>query len=466
VKGEEMPGPAEQNRASSSDVSEQFALDIGTEAYVYGYPLVLMDVTRQVMTAVPEPDARKAPINQFLHLQSFPDDTFTDVVSPNADTLYSTAWLDLSQGPIVLSVPDMTKRYYVMQMLDAWTNVFASPGTRTTGSSKGDFCIVGPVSRGTLPDGVNVIKSPTSMVWLIGRTQTNGKDDYAAVHAAQSQYKLTPLSAWGREYRPPTDVPVDLSIDRKTPPVEQVAKMDASAFFTRLNRLMKNNPPAPADAGMIKEFKHLGIEPGKAFDLTSLDQGIARGLEMCVRAGQARILSEAKKPHGQKVNGWEFFRTIGKYGTDYDWRAVVSLIGLGANLPEDALYPRAVTDSDGQPLNGANRYVVHFPNGQLPPVSAFWSITMYNPRQLFVKNPINRFAIGDRDALTLNNDGSLTLYIQHDSPGKDKESNWLPAAEDAFNLMMRLYWPRKPILDGSWRPPAIRRDVVQLKRAA
>lgn len=439
-------------------LTEDAALKLGVEAYIFGYPLVMMHVTRRVMTAVPKAEGKKAPVNQFVHAQEFPDYTFTDVVSPNADTLYSFAWLDLTEEPMVLSVPDVGQRYYLMQMLDAWTNVFASPGSRTTGNRKGAFAIVGPRWTGKLPRGVKMLESPTNMVWLIGRTQTNGKDDYVAVHAIQQQYTLTPLSAWGKGYTPPDHVPVAAGIAAKTPPVEQVARMDAAAFFRRLNALMRDNPPALADASAMKRFAAVGVAPGKPLDLKSLDPVVAKGLEQSVAAGQENIVAEARKPHGRMVNGWQVLpNNTAKFGTDYNWRAVVALIGLGANLPQDAMYPHATVDAHGQPLTGANRYVIRFPKGQLPPVNGFWSITMYNAKQAFIQNPIDRYAIGDRDKLKFNDDGSLTLYVQHESPGKDKESNWLPAPADSFNVFMRLYWPKKPIIDGTWKMPAIER---------
>jgi hypothetical protein len=446
---------AQQAHGAPAPVSADDAVKIGVEAYVYGYPLVLMDATRRVTTAVPKSDGKKAPVNQFVHAREFPDYTFTDVVSPNADTLYSFAWLDLTEEPMVLSVPDVGQRYYVMQMVDAWTNVFASPGSRTTGNRKGAFAIVGHDGRGNCPGG-KMIRSPTSMVWLIGRTQTNGKDDYAAVHAIQEQYKLTPLS--GKAYTPPDHVPVTAPIDVKTPPVEQVARMDATRFFRRLNGLMKDNPAALADAGAMKRFAAVGVAPGKLFDLKRLDPVVANGLERSVAAGQEKIADEAKKPHGRMVNGWQVLPdNTAKFGTDYNWRAVVAVIGLGANLPQDAIYPHATVDAQGQPLTGANRYVIRFPKGELPPVNAFWSITMYNAKQAFIRNPIDRYAIGDRDNLQFNADGSLTLYIQHDSPGENKESNWLPAPADSFNVFMRLYWPKKEVVDGTWKIPPVER---------
>jgi hypothetical protein len=438
-------------------VSADQAAEIAVEAYVFGYPLVLMDVTCQTMTAVPKAVALKSPVNQFIHVREFPDPTFTDVVSPNADTLYSTAWLDLTKEPIILSVPDVGNRYYLMEMLDAWTNVFAAPGTRTTGNGRGDFAIVGPQWKGKLTAGVKEIKSPTNIVWLLGRTQTNGKEDYAAVRAIQDQYKLTPLSAWGKDYKPPDNAPVAAGIDVKTPPVEQVAKMDAATFFARLNTLMKDNPPANADASAVNSFAAIGVAPGTPFDLKSLDQVVAKSVEGSVKTAQAKIVAEARKPHGKKINGWDVMTNLGRYGTNYLFRSVVALVGLGANLPEDAIYPRATEDTDGQPLTGANSYVVHFPKGQSPPVNAFWSLTMYNSKQFFVQNPIDRYAIGDRDKLKFNDDGSLTINIQHESPGKEKESNWLPAPKDSFNVFMRLYWPKKEIVDGAWKAPGIER---------
>jgi hypothetical protein len=440
-------------------VSEDEAATLAREAYVYGFPLVLMDVTREVRTAVPKADDRKAPVNQFVHSREFPDHTFTSVVSPNADTLYSSAWLDLSAGPLVLSVPETGKRYYLMQLLDAWTNTFDCPGTRTTGNGKGEFAIVGPKWKGELPAGVKEVRSPTNMVWLIGRTQTNGKEDYEAVHAVQAQFKLTPLTARGKDYSPPDNVPVAADVDAKTPPLEQIVKMDAATFFARLNALMKDNPPAAADAGFLRRIAKIGIAPGKPFDPKTLDPAVAKSVERGFDAAKALLTAATRRPQGGGVNGWETLRNIGRYGANYPLRAAVATAALGVNLPEDALYPRARVDGEGRPLTGANRYAIRFRKGELPPVEAFWSVTLYDSKQRFVANPIGRYAIGDRDRLKFDDDGSLTLYVQHESPGPDKESNWLPAPGDEFNLFMRLYWPKKEALGGTWKPPAVERAV-------
>jgi hypothetical protein len=461
-----MPDSKNTAPIAMPNISEQLAKEIGTEAYIFGYPLVLMDITRQVMTNVPNVGQVTAPINQLGNIRQFPDDTMTSVVSPNADTLYSFAFFDLTNEPLVLSVPEMRNRYYLMQMLDAWTNVFACPGTRTTGSGRGNFVIVGPQWKGTLPPELQKIQAPTNLVWMIGRTQTNGAEDYAAVHAIQDQYKLVPLSSYGKTYKPPTNNSVDSSVDMATPPVEQIGDMDAKEFFSRLNQLMAGNPPAVEDAGTMKRFAAIGIAPGKPFDIESLGLPIAKALEDSVDAGQIKIMATAKKPHGTNMNGWEFMKDVGNYGTNYIWRAIVAFVGLGANLPEDAIYPRAMHDAQGAPLNGSNEYKITFPKGQLPPVGAFWSVTLYNSKQFFAKNPLHRYAIGDRDKLKFNEDGSLTLYIQNGPPGAEKESNWLPAPKENFSLFMRLYWPKKEILEGAWKPPQIERVAETSTKAA
>ncbi len=442
--------------------------DIAEETYIFGFPLLLMDITAETFTAVPRAQEFRAPRNQFAHLQSYPDPGFTGVVSPNADTLYSSAFLDLSHGPMVLSVPDTGERYYLMQMLDAWTNVFASPGTRTTGNGKHDFAITGPNWSGELPAGVEEIKAPTNLVWIIGRTYCAGPADYDAVHKIQAQYKLTPLSAWGTAYAPPENVDVDPNVDLKTPPVDQVDDLRLSDFFHRLAMLMKDNPPAPADQPVVRDLAKIGIVPGEPFDPTTLTPTSAKALKDGYTAGRAIVIKAGKNPSGGKMvhrNGWSYALEVGSYGTNYLFRAAVAWMGLGANLPEDAVYPRIVTDVNGQKLTGKNQYVLHFDKNQMPPARAFWSLTMYNPKQFFVANPIGRYAIGDRDKLKFNPDGSLDIYVQNERPAEDKEANWLPAPADEFNIVMRLYWPQPEVLEGVWTPPPIRPTGWEVKAA-
>lgn len=440
--------------AATAKALEDEAAQLGVEAVVYGLPLVIMDVTRLKTTNVAEPSNFSAPMNQLANLQAFPDASFKDVVRANVDTLYSSAWLDLSKEPIVLSVPDTKGRYYLMPMMDAWTNVFASPGKRTTGTKAGDFAIVGPTWQGTLPAGVQELKSPTDMVWMIGRTQTNGPSDYPAVHAIQQQYRLTPLSAFGNAYTP-QPAPVDPNVDMTTPPVEQVAKMDATTFFARLATLMKTNPPPAADAPALTKLAKIGIVPGQDFDITKLDPAVARGITNAVPTAFTK-LRDAAKTAGAPVNGWRVPpANLGNYGVDYGQRAVVALIGLGANLPADAVYPSAFVDGAGTALSGANRYVLHFDKGQTPPTNAFWSLTMYNADSFFAENPLNRYAVSSWMPVKYNKDGSLDIFVQKDSPGKTQEANWLPAADSEFSITMRIYWPKPEALDGTWKPGAV-----------
>jgi hypothetical protein len=440
-----------------SFLSPEEAKNIAIDACIFGYPLVLMDTTRSLLTSVANAGSRKAPMNQFLHLRRFPDSNYRDVVSPNVDTLYSSAWIDLLAEPVVLSVPAMN-RYYVMQMLDAWTNVFAAPGTRTTGNEKQDFAIAGPWWRGILPEELKALHSPTRHVWIVGRTQTNGESDYDEVHAIQDQYRLMPLSAWNQPYSAPADVPFDSSIDIETPPVDQVANMDAEAFLRTLNRLMKDNPPAATDLPALRRLNVIGVAPGNAFSMTALEDPVAEAVEKGFEEGKARITAQSQRLQGRKVNGWEISpANTANFGRDYIYRAVVAMVRLGANLREDAMYPRATTDLEGRPLTGEKSYVIRFQKRQLPPVNAFWSITAYNSEQFFDANAINRYAIRDRDKLTFHQDGSLTIHIGHNSPDPEKGPNWLPVPAGSFSLCMRLYWPKEEALAGSWKMPGIER---------
>jgi hypothetical protein len=445
-----MPETYESTASERQPLAPREAEAIATLGYIYGYPLVMMDVTRAVSSTTP--------VNQFGHMLEFPDATFTDVVSPNVDTLYSIAWLDLGKEPIVLVVPDMGKRYYTMPILDGWTNVIASPGTRTTGNGKGAYALVGPDWRGDLPAGVEAIKSPTDMAWLIGRTYTAGKKDYDAVHEIQRQYQLVPLRAWcsGKPYSAPKggDAP-PAAVDRRTPPAKQVEKMGAGAFFARLAQLMAANPPTTNDDPILDRLALLDIVPGETFDLGKLPPSIADAVEGGVAAARARLLSGAMSAFGKPINGWRLQLDLGRYGTNYEQRAMVALVGLGANLAEDAVYPATETDAAGQPLSGENRYVLRFAPGTLPPVKAFWSITMYSDKHTLAANAIGRYALGDRDPLRTEPDGSLEIVIQHDDPGPARQSNWLPAPAGGFSLAMRLYFPKGPVLDGKWHPPGV-----------
>ena len=439
-------------------ISEQEAYAIGVEAYVYLYPLVMMDVTRKVMTNY-EPGKKPGmgPMNAFAHMRAFPPADFREVVRPNFDTLYSTAWLDLTKEPVIVSAPDTSGRYYLLPMLDMWTDVFAVPGKRTSGTKTGHWAVVPPGWKGSLPEGVELIDAPTPYVWVIGRTQTNGPEDYAAVHKVQDDYTAIPLSQWGKPPVPAV-AKIDPTVDMKTPSMQQVNTMPAAKYFAYGAELMKVHPPHVTDWSQLARMKRIGIEVGKPFDLAKADQAVRSALERAppraLKEMQAKVATLARV-----VNGWQMNTdTIGVYGDYYLKRAIIAMIGLGANPPEDAVYPMSVSDADGKPLASENNYVLHFAKQELPPGEAFWSLTMYDAEGYPVANAINRYAIGDRDALKYNPDGSLDIFIQHDSPGREEGSNWLPAPKSgAMSLAMRLYAPKAEAIDGRWNPPPLKR---------
>jgi hypothetical protein len=438
------------------------ALPHAVEAYIYGYPLVTMEMTRRVMTNVAKPEGTRAPMGQLVRMREYPDAAFRDVTAPNADTLYTTAWIDVGDEPWVLSLPDADDRYYLFPMLDGWTDVFEVPGTRTTGTGAQTYAIVGPEWKGELPEGVKEYRSPTALVWLLGRIYCSGTpEDYAAVHKLQDEISLVPLSAYGKPYTPPSGK-ADPAIDMKTAVRDQVNALSAEEYFNLLAELMKENPPRPADQPMVEKMAKLGIVPGEPFDESKLGPVARDALAMVPKIAQDRVMLWMKEGilAGDMTfkHGWLFTTKTGLYGTNYLQRALITVIGLGANLPEDAVYPTSEGPSMLGSYSGEKRYVMHFDKGQLPPVKGFWSITMYDSDFFFVENPLDRYSISPRQDLKTNADGSVDLYVQHDSPGADKESNWLPAPKDKFILMLRMYWPdeaQPSILDGTWTIPAV-----------
>lgn len=452
--------------AQTGQLSEQEALAIATDAYVYFYPLVTMDITRKQLTNVEPGKGLGGPANTFANIPAFPSADMKAVVRPNFDTLYSSGYLDMTKEPVVVSVPDTGGRFYLIPMLDMWSDVFASPGSRTTGTQAGNFLIVPPnwrpdlrervVEEFKLPKETQVIHAPTPHVWVIGRTKTDGPHDYAAVHKIQAGYKITPLSEWGKPAKP-VEARIDPSIDMKTPPKTQVDTMAGGKYFAYASEILKINPPHITDEPIIAQMKRIGIEPGKSFDVANADPAVRKAIEAAPEAG--RKLMEWKLPTLARVaNGWSMNTdTMGVYGNYYLKRAIVAQVGLGANLPEDAIYPLNLADDTGKPLDGAHKYTINFDKGSTPPVNAFWSVTLYDPEGFQVANSLDRFAVSSWMPFKTNPDGSLTLYFQNDNPGADREANWLPAPKGAFNLTMRLYSPQSDALTGKWNPPPVMR---------
>jgi hypothetical protein len=432
------------------------ARTIAQDAWIFGMPLVYIAVQIDTNSHVTKVEGIHAPINQFVHYRNLPDATNRSAVGLNVDTLYSFASLDLSQeGPLVLSIPKMGKRYWVMQMIDAWNNVPYAPGSRTVDGKGGDFAIVGPDWKGTLPEGMTELRIPTSLVIIGGRTYVANKQDYAAVHALQDQYKLVPLSSWGKPYTPPASVPLKPGVDTTTTVPKQVMAMSPEMFFNRLNALLGKNPPEPADPATMERIAKLGITPGGTFSMSSYSPEMQKAIEEGVANAQ-KMIPEVKR--GKNVNGWDITLDMGRYGKNYPYRASWTFYGVGGNLAEDAIYPFAEKDGEGRPLDGANKYTLTFSKDGLPPVDAFWSLTMYDADSFLVPNPINRYALGDRSGMKTGKDGSLTIYIQHDAPpSADEKANWLPAPAGPFRLALRLYAPKKEAADGTWTPPPIKR---------
>ncbi|NWL22385.1 DUF1254 domain-containing protein [Pseudomonas umsongensis] len=441
---------------AQSKITAEEAHAIGVDAYVYFYPLLTMDITRKQFTNIePGKEFGKGPMNMFVSVPEYPPADFKGVVRSNFDTLYSIAWLDLTKEPLVIAAPDTAGRFYLLPMLDMWSDVFASPGWRTTGTDAAQFLVTPPGWTGTVPAGLNHLPAPTPFVWVIGRTKTDGAADYAAVHKIQAGYTVTPLSRLGKGAEP-VSVKIDPAVDMKTPPKIQVDTMSAADYFAYAAELLKVHPAHGTDQPLLAQIKRIGIEPGKSFSMDALDPEIKVALETAPKDAQA-LMAWKVPTLARVVNGWSMNTdTMGVYGNYYLKRAIVAQVGLGANLPEDAIYPLNIGDTNGNALDGAHKYVLHFAKDEVPPVNAFWSITLYDPEGFQVGNELNRFAVSSWMPFKNNADGSLDIYFQNENPGKDLEANWLPAPKGPFNLTMRLYGPKSEALNGKWNPPAVK----------
>lgn len=419
---------------------------IAHDGYVFGYPLVLMEATR-AMTTIGRPNG------QLVNMASAPTPPFRVVVAPNGDTRYSSAWLDVSAGPMVLHVPDAGGRYFVTEVMDAWTDVIADPTARVPGSAPKDYAIAGPGWNGTVPPGVTLVRSSTNDVWVLARTRARPDDGPAAITAIQQQYHIVPLSRYGdASYQPPPGAMVDPDIDTGPPPAARVASMGGAAFFAVLTVAMARNPPRPADAPIVARLASIGIVPGRPFDPSSLEPGGRAALELGVHDAATQIATY-DPPNVPHENGWRWTKDTGRYGTSYLYRAFIANTLLAANLPEDATYAEAAVDANGAPLSGTRRYTIHFAPGAMPPVHAFWSLTLYGPDHFLVPNPIDRYTLRDRN-LKRNADGSIDVQIQNTAPTGD-QTNWLPSPVGPFLVTLRLYWPEPAGIDGTYRVPPI-----------
>ena len=451
----------ENETSDASAVSDYMVMETAAKAYDFAYPMILMDYTRKIRTNIEHASSDgSAPANQIGNFRQFPDDKFTDVVKPNVDTYYSNIWYDLKAEPVVLGVP-ATNRYYLLPHYDAYSNVFFVPGPRTTGTGEHTYLLTGPTWQGVVPKGITQVKAPTNMVWVIGQTQVNSTEDGATVVAKfQDGLKVNLLSQYEKKYTVAKGVVSEEF--KKIVPVDNTRSLNIEEYFTKLAQLMVDNPPAEADAAFVADMKLIGIEAGKDFSLAQFSPQLQEKLKTIPEQEHQKWIdmSTGKRDAGVGVvNNWIFaVDGMGSYGTNYDFRAFIAFVGLGANLAEDTVYTSTSMDSDGNPIDGENNYVLHFEKDEIPPVNAFWSLTAYNSRDFLIENSINRFALGDRDDLKFNKDGSLDLHIQNTDPKGDKTSNWLPSTQEGLtNLTLRLYWPKESALDKSWIVPAVKK---------
>ncbi len=453
---ESLPPPAPLGFATTSE-----AAALGVEAYTYAYPLVLMELARRVQTNVgpgaptPPPGALAAPMNQFAHQRALPDPMSLGAGQrPNADVLMSSLWFDVGGEPLVITIPDAAGRWYTMPMFDLWSDVFAAPGPRTSGGGAQRWAITTPGWTGTLPAGVARIDAPTPTGRIVARIRTDGPADYPAVHAFQDGLRAVPLSALEGEWTPPPGA-YDPMLPKQSP-ADQILRLSTREFFGLFGRVTAKNPPHAHDWPILQRIARIGVVPGRPFAADRLPPDVQGALESIPTQG-GQSLFESFKRSGSRINGWRFLLSpMGTYGTDYRRRQVVAYSNFAADLSEDVLYVTTIAAGDGKPLQSGQRYVIHLDAATLPPVNAFWSVTVYDDRQMLPPSKQKRITIGDRDALTKNADGSIDLWLQTAHPGPEKATNWLPLpVEGRFTVMLRLYWPKTAALDGTWQPPPV-----------
>lgn len=442
------------NSPNDAPITADVARGLGADAFVFGFPLLLMTAAMRHATNVLVPIGGRAPLNQFAHLNDFPSPAYKGIVGANSDTLYSLAWLDLSAEPLLLDLPDTGRRSFLMPLIDAWTEVFICVGPRTTGTAGGTYGLVGPGWSGSLPEGIQRIDMPTNLVSVIVHFHAREGGDLEAGRAIQQGLSLTPFSAHGRGYSPPEGL-VDPSLEALPNHLRLVMKMKADEFLANLAAEMDVNPPSSSDRPLLDRLETIGLSPGRPFEWSKLPEEVQEALEAGV-ADSREVLASPTTPL-RLDNGWQGLREkFGPYSIDYLRRAQIAALALGVPNPEDASFPITSIDSKGDALHGGSRYVVEFGQDGIPPVGALWSLVLYDMDQMFVHNSIDRYALGDRDELELDSNGSLEITIQKDRPD-GSDANWLPAPEGDFNLMLHMYWPGRRVLDGSWAIPAVRR---------
>ena len=433
--------------ACSSDKTEpdkDAVWELVNDAYIYAFPLVLTDATKILSTNTDGTVGSRAPINQFNHAKKLADASFRTVVTPNVDTVYSQAWLDISREPMVYVLPK-ADRFCNVQILDAWTN------TSAVLDKAGVYAITLPDWEGDLPDGVTRVDVPTATVWSIARVVLSGNEDLPNVYAIQEQMKLLPLSAYGQgsEYTAPKGT---YTAENDFVPVNKVLSMTPEEFFGTANALMQNNPPADGDKDLLKKLSAINVGAGLTFDASVLGEDAAVRWTEMLQQLRTTLTSDSAN-YARQLGQWSYYgKPIGDFGTEYTYRAMVALVGLGANTVDVAIYPKTTVDNTGKKLTGEKTYTLHFDT--LPPTmeGGFWSVTAYGEDDFLIDNPIDRYCINDRSDFKLNADGTLDIVLSKEAP--ENVSNWLPVSDGEFHLFMRIYLPNMDALD-SWQPPVI-----------
>ena len=430
--------------ASADSEADENVWECLEDAYVYAFPLVLMDATRIFATNTEKVITGKAPENQLMHGAALADAQFRSVVTPNVDTIYSQVWYDLSEEPMVYELPE-TDRFCKVQVLDAWTN------TAAVLDQAGAYAITLSTWEGELPEGVTRIDIPTSMAWSITRAILSGEEDLPNVRAIQEKMKLMPLSNYisGDTYEPPKG---SYSEENNYVPVDKVLSMDPVTFFNKANELMVKNSPAAADGEMLERIAAVNVGPGMEFDTSVLTGDVAENWKTMLTEIRPKLVKEGQK-FSKKLGQWNYFgEPIGDFHTEYAYRALVALAGLGANTVEVALYPKTEQDADGNALTGEKSYLLHFESCPQVLEGGFWSVTAYGDNDFLIDNPIDRYCINDRSGLKANDDGSIDVILSKDAP--EDTTNWLPTGDGGFHLYMRIYTPDMNTLE-TWTAPVI-----------
>jgi hypothetical protein len=430
-------------------------LDTAIETFIFGYPLVLTELTRRARTNVAAATRDgKAPMNHFGHVAAAPGPAADGEADPEADTARSTLWYDLSREPLAIRVPDSGGRYYALWMRDMWTHLFAVAGTRNTGTATQIFVLTPPGWRGSAPAGAVVIQSPTLYGWIDVKVRVNGPGDLPNVQRFQRALSATPLSRWGNPYEVSSPA-INASWETRTPPREMIASLTAVEFLTLFSILTRTSPPGAEDASLVARMARIGVTAGLGGSAAVGAPPARDVLESGWAEAQRRIA--ATSPDGELRNGWRRSATAAD-AADYLHRAAIAHGGLSPIPADDGIALTTGADAEGRSLSSDHRYVLRFAARELPPVRGFWSLTMYDDRRLLAANPADRYAIGDCDEPWLNADGSLDLYIQQNPPAPQASANWLPAPRRGpFSMTLRLYWPARDVIEGRWSPPLVRR---------